>query len=143
MNFAERLHSLKIERKLKNTEIAQYAGVSESAVRSWLDGNRVPGITAVARLCEELHISADWLLTGADNISRNVDVSGTVSGNSIVGSSLNSVNMHNGQKRPLSDEIVELIRVYELLDVKRRIELLNKAFALETEKTNEAPPATQ
>jgi hypothetical protein len=42
-----------------------------------------------------------------------------------------SVIVHNGNERALSDEIVELIRIYDALDVKRRMELLNKAFAIE------------
>jgi hypothetical protein len=45
--------------------------------------------------------------------------------------------VRNGGERILSDEAVELLRVYELLDVKRRMKLLDFAFKLEEERLNQ------
>jgi len=45
-------------------------------------------------------------------------------------------NKKSKEERPQSDEADELLRIYEKLDVRRRVKLLDAAFALEEEKTN-------
>ena len=62
MQFAEILASIKEDRKLSNIKIAELAGVSEGAVRSWLDGSKSPGVAPFRLLCEGLGVDADYLL---------------------------------------------------------------------------------
>jgi ribosomal protein L16 Arg81 hydroxylase len=54
----------------------------------------------------------------------------------MIGSNHNSVIVRNGQGRILSDEADELLRMYETLDLKRRIKLLKLAAVLEEELKN-------
>jgi hypothetical protein len=47
-------------------------------------------------------------------------------------------NTNGVREQPLSDETVGLLDIYLSLDLKRRIKLLDLAFALEEEKTKTA-----
>lgn len=66
MQFSQKLNNLKKAKGLTNLKIAEYANVSEGAVRSWLDGSKTPNIASVALLCEKLNVSVDYLL-GIEN----------------------------------------------------------------------------
>ena len=62
MDFAQNLARIKKEKGLTNIKIAEYAGVSESAVRTWLGGAKIPNINAVTHLCEKLNMDYHELL---------------------------------------------------------------------------------
>lgn len=103
----------------------------QGTIRKW-DTN-IPSADKLLKVAQLLNTTTDWLLTG-ENHSENISVSGSVSGNNnIVNSNHNSVVIRNGQEHPLSDEVSEIIRIYETLNVRQRIKLLNTAFTLEEE----------
>jgi transcriptional regulator with XRE-family HTH domain len=70
MQFAQRLDEIKHNKGLTNVKIAEYAEVSESAVRSWLTNSKIPSATSIVLLCERLNISSDFLL-GIKNIEKS------------------------------------------------------------------------
>lgn len=78
MGFRDRLISIKEERHLSNTDIAEAAGVSEGAVRHWLLDNRTPSIESVQILAKNLNLSVDFLLGEKDDTARDSKTSGTV-----------------------------------------------------------------
>jgi hypothetical protein len=60
-------------------------------------------------------------------VANSAFVQGTNSGTLIV--------RNGGEGHVLSNEAEELLRIYETLSVRRRMELLNKAFALDEEES--------
>ncbi len=103
----------------------------------------IPNIEVICKITELLNIPLTWLLMGENQLD-NVSVSGTVSGNAIIGSnnisgdafvgSNNKSSVSNDKQVPLfSDEINEIIRIYENLDVKKRHQIISLAFKLEDE----------
>ncbi|OIQ67916.1 helix-turn-helix domain protein [mine drainage metagenome] len=73
LDLSERLRFVMTMHKLSVSELAANAGVSKSAMEKYLSGPSVPRATAIASLCIELGINAEWLLFGRpDNDLRLV-----------------------------------------------------------------------
>ena len=62
MEFAQRLKSIRQERKLSIQELASLVGVSVVAIRHWENGTRKPSCDVLAELSKALLVSSDALL---------------------------------------------------------------------------------
>lgn len=60
--LAERMKELRVENKMKQTEVAKAVGVSISAYCSYEYGNRDPQTATLVALAQLYHVSADYLL---------------------------------------------------------------------------------
>lgn len=88
--------------------------------------------TVIEKLAEALMTTPSYLM-GWDNDTYNV---GSVhTNNGIIGQNTGTVTINNSA-RPISKEEVELLRIYNTLDVKGRLELLTTAIRLEEQQTN-------
>ena len=70
--FEDRLKELRTEKRLTHAQLAQRAGVTESAISMWETGQRFPRKSTMVRLCEIFDVSHDYLL-GVSDI-RNAEV---------------------------------------------------------------------
>ncbi len=61
MNFGERLKELRIEKGLKQMELAKSVGLSGTAIGHWERNERVPNLDAVISLGKFFHVSIDYL----------------------------------------------------------------------------------
>ena len=130
----ERISLLLSQNDMTAKELTQLLKISKTAISEWKSGKLKPSTEALIGISQIFNVSLDWLLTGKTH-SENISVSGSVAGNNtIVSSNHGSVVVRNGQEHPLSDEVSEIIRIYESLDVRRRMKLLDIAFSLEEEK---------
>lgn len=62
LEFARRLFALCTENGLKQTDLARYLGVTQSAVCHWCSCVTSPRADMVAEICRFFNVSADWLL---------------------------------------------------------------------------------
>lgn len=60
--LAERIKELRLDNKLKQTEVAEILGVSISTYCNYEYGQREPGASAISKLAQLYHVSADYLL---------------------------------------------------------------------------------
>ena len=60
-NFALRLRTVRVSRKITQSELAELTGFSQNAVSSWERGVD-PGASALIAVCQALEVSADYLL---------------------------------------------------------------------------------
>ena len=63
MSIRNRVLAILDHFKLKQTELAEYAGVKKQAVTKWLNGS-TPGAEAAILLRERLGVNDDWLING-------------------------------------------------------------------------------
>ncbi len=63
MGFSHNLAKVKAELGLSNQRIGQAAGVSESAVRTWLSGSKSPSIDSVIQMSSNLNVPIMRFLT--------------------------------------------------------------------------------
>lgn len=76
-HFAERLVEIMDTRGLNQNQLANAIGISRSTVTGWLRHGKLPDSVILARLCNTLDCSADWLL-GLQRQVEKTDASGRI-----------------------------------------------------------------
>lgn len=66
MEWNDRIAQTRKAAGLTQEQLGELVGVSRQAVSKWESGQTVPDALTVARLCRELHISADYILLGRE-----------------------------------------------------------------------------
>ena len=64
MEWNDRLAAARKAAGLSQEQLGELLGVTRQAVSKWESGQTTPDVLTAARLCEALHISADYLLLG-------------------------------------------------------------------------------
>lgn len=72
MDIAERLQELRKNAGYSQEQVAEMLGLSRQAVSKWESGQGKPEIDNIVKLTEIYHVSADYILLGAE---REVPVS--------------------------------------------------------------------
>lgn len=73
MDISERIKELRIENKMSQAELAKKLGVSSGNVGDWESGRSKPTTNALIALKDCFNVSFDWLLTGSDNNSTDLE----------------------------------------------------------------------
>lgn len=66
MEFNERIAAVRMAAGLTQQQLGEKLDVPADTVRQWESGQTVPDALITARLCQVLHVSADYVLLGAD-----------------------------------------------------------------------------
>lgn len=128
MTTGDRIHYLRTDLGLTLQELGDKVGVGASTVRKWEMGTiKALRTDKMQKLASALNTSVDYLMGWTDN-SININTVGT--NNGVIGQ--NSGEIRIEQER--SKEEAELMRIFNGLDVKRRMELLMTAIRLEEEQ---------
>ena len=139
-DFGTRLKRLRRENDVTQAALAEYIGVVASAVGKYETvDNAYPSVEALIKIAEFFHVSIDFLLLGVTpdaKQSGDNNVSGSLSNSSVIQASRGSVVYNGDGSKSLSPEVLELLRVYETLDGRGRLRILN--FAVELEERSKA-----
>ena len=103
--------------------VAQNTKISESLLGRYKSGKVRPSMKNLQILADYFRVSTDYFL------GNTISAPGGV----VLVQSQNTGEITVGQTKEVSVEQLELIRIYDVLDVKRRHKLMNTAFALEEE----------
>lgn len=107
-----------------------------------LSGGYLPRIETLTKIADYLNCSVDYLLGRTEELSAVSNViDGNVTGGAVVQGSNNSNITVNSSERKLTDEENELLRLFNALDVKHRVKLLDYGFALEDEAVSKKTSA--
>ena len=118
------------------TAVVKELGYSTNKVTAWKHGS-IPNLEVAAKIAQYFNVSTDYLLTGEEKAHTNTFNNHAVNGTIVQGNNANNGTLTvNGGQHTLSAETLELIRVFDSLDVKGRHKLLDVAFKLEEEKNN-------
>ena len=127
MTTGDKIHYLRTQQGLTLQELGDKVGVGASTVRKWETGYiKTLRTDKMQKLSSALGTTVDYLMGWTEN---NVSVSTVGTNNGVIGQ--NSGEIHVEQER--SKEEAELLRIFNNLDVKRRMELLMTAIRLEEE----------
>lgn len=66
-SFSDRLRELRLKKNLKQKQVADALGISESAYGYYEQGRREPSQESLVKLAEILNTSVDYLLTGTES----------------------------------------------------------------------------
>lgn len=128
MTINERLFALLSERRVSQKQFASSVGINPRNVSSWQTRGTDPPANVICKIAEFFGVSVEWLLSGEEHPHSSYVNNGSVSGN--LGPHTGTIIVRNGGERVLSEECSELVRVYESLDVRQRIQLLKCAFEI-------------
>ncbi len=131
MNVYERIKIISDNKNLTISAIENECNISNGSISKWK--NQMPKADNLYSVAKFLDTSVEYLLTGTELIHKNItkDVSNSAFLNGI---NQGTVYLNNDFEKKISDEELELLRIYKTLDVRNRIKLLDTAFALEEEK---------
>lgn len=131
----ERIKEMRNRKGLTLLEVSKYIGVKEATVQRYESGN-IKNIKheTICKLAELFGCDPSYLMGWSTNDgTKNITNSAVVQGNN---ATTLIVKNNDSNKREISDQAVELLRIFESLTVKGQTELLSYAFKLE-EKLNE------
>ena len=69
MTISQRIFALLKEKGLKQKQLAEYTGISTSAISAWSKKNTSPAAESLSAIADFLGVSIDYLLRGVDNTS--------------------------------------------------------------------------
>ena len=129
--FGERLRKLRRASDVTQGQLADFIGVVTSAVGKYeAKPNAYPSVESLIQIAQFFNVSTDYLLLGVDpNSSANNSVSGDLKNSTVIQANNSDAMINREQEH--SFEAIALMRVYENLDMKDRLELLNFAFSLD------------
>lgn len=135
MEHSQIILSLLKDKNISAYKLAKETGISVSLFSKWKK-NPTSEISSsnLTRIADYFDCSIDYLLGRTDEPSSTSNIiGGNVTGGAVVqGSHHSNVTVSNSERK-LTDEETELLRLFNSLDVKRRIKILNLAFALDDE----------
>ena len=135
MNINQRIFDLLEQNNRTQKEFADSIKISQQTVNTWKMRGSSPPVELISSIADFFSVTVEWLLTGEEKASANAYNVSSVSGGAVFQDVGNSGTLTiNGSPKELSGEILELIRIYESLDVKSRHKLMDVAFKLEEEK---------
>lgn len=129
--FADNVRMLLKERDKRQKDLAEFVGVKENTVSDWLNKGSSPSLDHLCRISEFLGASLDFLILGKECVHNSA--SNISNSNVIQGHNAGTLIVHNGgnERRELSGQEMELLRIYNQLDIKRQTSLLSFAYELE------------
>lgn len=133
--FVNNLKELLKAQSKKQGDLAQFVGVKPNTVSDWINKGNSPKIEHLCRIAEYFSVSLDFLLTGKESACGH---SASFITNSAVvqGNSATTLIVKNGhtEERELRDQEVELLRIFNVLDIRKQTSLMAFAYSLEEGK---------
>ena len=127
MNIGDRIRQLRTAAGMTLQDLGDKVGVGASTVRKWETGYiKSLGHDKLHRLAIALNTTPTYLLGDSDS---SINIENIGANNGVIGQNSGEIHIDNGRR--LSKEEVELLRIFNDLDVKKRIALMNFAYELE------------
>ena len=132
-DFGNRLKKLRQNAGLTQSELSDLLGVVPSAVGKYERlPDSYPSIEVLVKLADYFKVSTDYLLRGipcSGDIANNIN--GVVLNSPLIQGTYSDVILNGIES--ISTESAELLKIYESLNGRDRIALLNRALELEKE----------
>jgi len=128
-----KIKELRKERGMTEEELGVKIGVSKATVNKYETGIVVNlKRPTIEKIATALDVSPGYLMGWSDNANA-VQFGSVQTNNGVIGQTNAPVTINNGDSGPrtLSKEEIEILRIYNSLDVKSRMKLLSTAIDLE------------
>ncbi|GHU74050.1 hypothetical protein FACS1894188_01170 [Clostridia bacterium] len=124
------------EKNRQQKELAKYLEIAPSSVNNWKYHRNNPPSEYLAKICDFLECSLEWLVTGEESIPKtNIINHGTAGTNNVnFGTNMTPIQEIISTNNVLQDEETDLIEIYRKLTRKNKNKLFDTAFNLEENK---------
>ena len=129
--FGNRLRKLRRNADITQRQLAQHLGVTYAAVGKYeCLPNAYPSVAGLIKLADYFHVSIDYLLRGTEPAAASENnVSGDLNNSTVIQANRGGTVLNGGQA--ISSEAEELLSIYDKLNVRERLKLLNFAVELD------------
>lgn len=131
--FSDNLTTLLKKNNTNINKLANYLGISRNAVNDWINKGSSPKIEHLIKIKEYFNTTFDFLLLGKDSLNHEFN---NISNSSIVqNNNATTLIVKNGETvtRELTEQEIELLKIYNSLDLRQQTIFLSKVFQLEDE----------
>lgn len=131
----EKIKEMRLKNNLTLLAVAEHLGVKEATAQRYESG-AIKNIKyeVILKLAELFKCEPCYLMGWGDDVKTNEASHSTITNSAVVqGNNATTLIVKNGgaQERELSDQAVELLRIFETLSVREQTDLLSFAFQLE------------
>lgn len=151
MTISQRVFAELKKQKKKQKDLAEYIGISTSAVSDWKKKGTNPSAENISAIADFLEISIDYLLTGEEH-HNNANIAhsaigafgnhshGTVTMNTDLTATEMKSKPNSNPEQNMSDITKEIIKISESLPMKEQVRLLNMIYDFEEQyhKSNQS-----
>ena len=112
-------------------ELEKITNLSNGTINRWK--NSIPRVDGLNKIAKYFNVSLDFLVNGEDKVSS---VFNNISNSSIVqNNNATTLIVKNGETvtRELTEQEIELLKIYNSLDLRQQTIFLSKVFQLEDE----------
>ena len=129
--FGNRLRKLRRNADITQRQLAQHLGVTYAAVGKYeCLPNAYPSVAGLIKLADYFHVSIVYLLRGTEPAAASENnVSGDLNNSTVIQANRGGTVLNGGQA--ISSEAEELLSIYDKLNVRERLKLLNFAVELD------------
>lgn len=106
-------------------ELARILGLNSGVVTDWKRGKATPSANSILMMADYFGVTTDYILRGESGFTA------VNNNNSVFSQSGNISNVSTAGSPQLSPEAAELVRIFEKLDVKKRMRILSLAIESE------------
>lgn len=131
MAIVEVIKDLCSKKSTTMTELERELGLGKGVIRKWDISS--PNSDNIKKVADYFRVSVDFLL-GREEI-KSVSASNISNSNIVQGNHATTLIVKNGEtkERELTDQEIEILRIYNALDIRKQTILLSYAFKLEEE----------
>jgi len=128
MRFYDRVNELCIKKGISITALAMELGFSKGTPTNWKTMAKPPRAESIKKIADYFNVSPSYFTE-----ENNVGVHSVHDNHGIIGSNHAPVTIINGSERKLSEQELELLHIFDSLDVVKKARLLVYASELEKE----------
>ena len=128
MRFYDRVNELCIKRGISITALAMELGFSKGTPTNWKTMTKPPRAENIKKIADYFDVSPSYLTE-----ENCVGVQSVHDNHGIIGPNHAPVTIINGSERKLSEQELELLHIFDSLDVVKKARLLVYASELEKE----------
>jgi len=133
MTIYERLQKECAKKGISITSLCLNATGNKGNLATWKNNNGNMRSDYLVNCAKILNVSTDFLLGLEPEQKFSNNIMNGVNSAVVQGDNNSHLFVRNNSEHTLSDDEAELLRIFELLDVKKRHHLLDVAFTLEEE----------
>lgn len=137
MTISQRIFEELKKQKKKQKELADYIGLSTSAISDWKKKGTNPAAEKISVIADFFGVSVDYLLTGRERDEtkepikayNSVRVRDMTNSNIVTGNGNNSDSDSNS----ISDDAIEIDKIIKSFDTRKRVKFLSQIYDLADE----------
>lgn len=134
MSFVEIVLDLIAKKKISKNKLLSDLELSKNSFVNWIERGTIPNGDTIVKIADYFGVSTDYLLgrTPTQKISTN-DITNN---NGVIGQVNAPVTISNGHTRTLTTQEQDLLRIYNTVDGKKQMKIMNFVYTIEDEKEN-------